>query len=433
MIFNKKIFYSIDPCHGCNHTTGRFFLKASVVMFFLFNYNIATTQIELEQYIQQAAEKNESLKVLHQDYLIALSKLNQIDVLPNPEVNLGVMVPRMMGHTGINRFSLGAMQSFPWFGTLKAKKDLALAQAEVKNKNVPIASLEIIFQLKKSWLMIYELEKKKGLLTINLQLLDRLEKVTLTKLEVGKSSALDVVKIHLKKEKIKTELALLENKKIAPLATFNQLLQADLNQLINIKSTLSFAQLTDNKNDFTLVENQSHPLIQKLNSQQQVANKSLKINDLNKKPMFGVGFEWLYVQKYPNITFDANGRDMKIAKAMVSLPIYTKQYRAKAQEEQQKIIAIDHQKKEILSQFKMMITQAKAEHESAKIKIVLYKKQQRLTHSAIEILEGSFSTSGKGFEELLQMQMDLVDYDLMILEAIVESHLAVAKIEKIIF
>ena len=56
-----------------------------------------------------------------------------------------------------------------------------------------------------------------------------------------------------------------------------------------------------------------------------------------------------------------------------------------------------------------------------------------MTRSAIEIIEGNFTTSGKGFEDLLTLQMDLVDYDMMILEAIVMSHLALAKIEKIIF
>ena len=407
--------------------------KLTWVFVFLAFYNNAFTQIELEPYIRQAAEKNENLKALHQDYLVALSRIDQVDVLPNPEINLGVMVPRMMGHTGINRFNLGAMQSFPWFGTLKAKKNLALAQAEVKNKNVPIASLDIIFQLKKSWLKVYELEKKKELLAINLQFLDRLESVTLANIEAGKSSAINVVKINLRKEKIKTELALLENQMIAPLATFNQLLQSNSRQAIEITSMLNFADLPVNTNDLSIVGNQPHPIIQKLNLQQQVASKSLIINDLKKKPTFGVGFQWTYVQKYPNISFDANGRDMKVALARVNLPIYTKQYRAKTQEEEQKIIALDHQKKEIISQFSMMVEQAKTEHESAKIKIDLYEKQKRLTRSAIEILEGNFSTIGYGFEELLQMQMDLVDYDMMILEAIVMSHLAVAKIEKIIF
>ncbi|MDG1435443.1 MAG: TolC family protein [Saprospiraceae bacterium] len=413
--------------------SNKLFIKKSIWIFiFLAFYNNVFTQVELESYINLATEKNENLKALHQNYLVALSKVNQVNILPNPEINLGVMLPKMQGHTGINRFNLGAMQSFPWFGILKAKKDLALAQAEVKNKNVPIASLEIIYHLKKTWLKIYELEKKKEFSTINLQLLDRLEDVTLSNIEAGKSSAINVVKINLKKEKIKTELALLENQKIAPLATFNQLLQSDLNQAIDIKSNLNFAILPDIKNDFSVTNNQPHPIIQKLNIEQQVASKSLKINDLNRKPTFGIGFEWTYVQKYPNISFDANGRDMKVARARVTLPIYTKQYRAKTQEEEQKIIAIDHQKKEIISQFSMIIEQAKAEHESAKIKIDLYEKQKRLTRSAIEILEGNFSTSGKGFEELLQMQMNLVDYDVMILEAIVMSHLAVAKIEKII-
>ena len=433
MIFNKKTSCFIKPCHPSKRATGRVRLKFIFFLLSILFHNNAFTQIELEPYIRQAAEKNENLKALHQNYLVALSKVDQVNILPNPEINLGVMLPKMQGHTGINRFNLGVMQSFPWFGTLKAKKNLALAQAEVKNKNVPIASLEIIFQLKKSWLTIYELEKKKELLTINLQLLDRLENVTLSNIETGKSSAIEVVKINLKKEKIKTELALLENQKIAPLANFNQILQSDLNRAVDIKSILSFATLPEPKNGLSITESQPHPIIQQLNLQQQVASKSLKINDLNRKPTFGIGFDWMYVQKYPNISFDVNGRDMKVARAMISLPIYTKQYRAKTQEEEQKIIAIDHQKKEIISQFSMMIEQAKAEHESAQIKIDLYKKQKRLTRSAIKILEGNFSTSGNGFEDLLQMQMDLVDYDVMILEAIVMSHLAVAKIEKIVF
>lgn len=408
-------------------------IKSIWILILLISYNNAFTQIELESYIQQAAEKNENLKALHQDYLASLSRAGQVNVLPNPEISLGVFTPKMNGHSGINWFRIGGMQSFPWFGTLGAKKDLALAQAAVKNQNVPIASLEIIFQLKKSWLRIYELENKKTFLNTNLQLLDRLESVTLGNIETGKSSAINVVKINLKKEKIKTDLALLENQKIAPLATFNQLLQQDVAIEIEINSTLDFAELPENKNGFSLVENQSHPLIQQLNLQQQVVNKSLIINDLNRKPSFGLGFEWGYVQSFPNITFEGNGTDLLLAKANVSLPIYTKQYRAKTQEEEQRIIAIEHQKKEVISQFNMMITQANAEHESAKIKIDLYKKQKRLTRSAIEILEGNFSTGGKEFEELLQMQMDLVDYDLMILEAITMSHLAVAKIEKIVF
>jgi len=45
-------------------------------------------------------------------------------------------------------------------------------------------------------------------------------------------------------------------------------------------------------------------------------------------------------------------------------------------------------------------------------------------------LETQYSAEGKGFDELLQMQLSLVNYDLLILEAIVKSHISKAKIER---
>lgn len=406
--------------------------KTFALILFSFSFNNAFTQSELDNYIQQVADKNENLKALHQDYLVSLAKADQVNVLPNPEVSLGLFTPEMNGHAGINWFRIEGMQAFPWFGTLKAKKELALANAAVKNKSVPIASLEIIYQLKKSWLEIYEFKQKRKLYQTNLELLDRLENTIITNIETGKSSAVNVVKVHLQKEKIKTDLELLEYQTNIPLATFNQLLQQNPTTKVDIRSTLSFPKLPSNKNDFSLVESRPHPIIQQLNHQQIVANKSLTINSLNRKPSFSLGFRWGYVQPYPNINFDGNGTDMLLARAKIRLPIYTKQYRAKEQEEEHKIIAIDHQKKEVISQFTQMITQAKAEYKSAKLKIDLFEKQKELTQSAIEILEGNYSTQGNGFEEILQLQMELIEYDIMILETIVEAHIAVAKIEKII-
>lgn len=406
--------------------------KTIILIIFFFSYNNAFTQKELNDYIQQVAEKNENLKVLHQDYLVSLAKADQVNVLPDPEISLGLFTPEMNGHAGINWFRIEGMQSFPWFGTLKAKKDLALANAAVKNKSIPVASLEIIYQLKKSWFEIYEFNQKQKLYQTNLELLDRLENTIITNIETGKSSAVNVVKIHLQKEKIKTDLALLEYQVNIPLATFNQLLQQQSTTKVDIQSTLTFPDLPSNENDFSLVESRPHPIIQQLNHQQIVANKALTINSLNRKPSFSLGFRWGYVQPYPNINFDGNGTDMLLARAKIKLPIYTKQYSAKEQEEEHRIIAIDHQKKEVISQFNQMITQAKAEYKSAKLKIDLYEKQKKLTHSAIEILEGNYSTQGDGFDEILQLQMELIEYDIMILEAIVDAHIAVAKIEKII-
>ena len=55
-----------------------------------------------------------------------------------------------------------------------------------------------------------------------------------------------------------------------------------------------------------------------------------------------------------------------------------------------------------------------------------------LTQSAINILESEYSAKGNSFDELLRLEKELIDYDLKILKAIVQSHQAKNQIEKFI-
>lgn len=56
--------------------------------------------------------------------------------------------------------------------------------------------------------------------------------------------------------------------------------------------------------------------------------------------------------------------------------------------------------------------------------------QIQTTKSMIRVLETQYSAEGTGFETLLQLQIDLVNYDLLQLAEIVKSHIAKAKIER---
>ena len=76
------------------------------------------------------------------------------------------------------------------------------------------------------------------------------------------------------------------------------------------------------------------------------------------------------------------------------------------------------------------IEKAFAAYEAAQLQVALYQKQIALTEATIRILETNYSTNGKSFDELLRLQTDLIDYDLKILRAIVQSHLAKSDIER---
>jgi outer membrane protein, heavy metal efflux system len=73
----------------------------------------------------------------------------------------------------------------------------------------------------------------------------------------------------------------------------------------------------------------------------------------------------------------------------------------------------------------------KTEYESALINIQLAGQQKSTIQSAYNILLAEYSSRGNRFDELLQLQNQLISYDLMHLQARTQTHLVKAKIERL--
>ncbi|MCB0598418.1 MAG: hypothetical protein KDD28_30365, partial [Phaeodactylibacter sp.] len=66
------------------------------------------------------------------------------------------------------------------------------------------------------------------------------------------------------------------------------------------------------------------------------------------------------------------------------------------------------------------------------IKYRLYQEQKAITASAIELLLTAYSNEGASFIDLLQLEDQLIQYDLMTLSAVVKTHIAQAEVERYI-
>jgi outer membrane protein TolC len=85
-----------------------------------------------------------------------------------------------------------------------------------------------------------------------------------------------------------------------------------------------------------------------------------------------------------------------------------------------------------MDQFMAVIEKAYVDYETAQLRLNLYRQQIRTTKAAIDFLEAAYSVDGRKFEELLRLEKSLIDYDLMILKAIVKSHQAKIMVEQFI-
>lgn len=382
--------------------------------------------------IDIAKNNNLELKALQREYEAALEIAPQLSQLPNPEVSLGGFVAPVETRLGAQSFRIGASQMFPWFGTLDAKAEVAMSDARALHERVASRALELSYEVKAAYYQWYELDRSQTIIRRNLNLLKVLRQLALTRVESGKGSAADVLRVDLKIGEMEKELTILERTKDKPLADINQVLNRPLSSPIRIQDSLTFTVLPYNKDTLASYIRANHPMLRLFTLQQETAKKKMALNTLDGKPAFGVGLDYIMVTPRSDATPMNNGRDIFQLSARVSIPLYRKKYNAKEREEQLRIAALQDRKSDTESLFLATIEKAYTDHEIARLRQGLYTQQKATTEAAIRLLTTEYSTNGRRFDELLLLEMDLVNYDLKTLKAIVQSQLAKARIERYI-
>lgn len=404
-------------------------LIISVVILLTSNQLKAQSIAEL---LQLAAQNNLALKSLDQEYYAAQEKGAQVGELPDPIVSVGVFAIPIETRLGVQRVRIGAMQTFPNRGMREANEAALNYQADAKGQRRAIEQLDLHFQIKKAYFELYELEKEQLIVQRNIRIMEAMNQLTLTKVESGKGSAADVLKVNLKLQELQKKLEILEHQKKTPTTIINQLLERDYTTPIIVTDTLAIAILTYNMEEVANKIANTHPLMKMYDFQKEVSNQKLRANKLNKRPVISAGLDYVLMDKIDNFDFTNNGRDVLIPKASVKIPIYKEKYGAKQLEEELTIKALTTRQESAKSQFLGKINQAILDFEAIQLNLELYQEQIRTTTGIISVLETQYSAEGKGFDELLEMQISLVNYDLMILKAVVKSHIAKAEIERYI-
>jgi len=386
----------------------------------------------LDSLVHKAIENNLELKALEKEYYAALERALQVSELPDPEVGLGVFPLPVETRLGAQILRVGATQMFPWKGLLDGKKNLELAKAKALFERIGARALDLSFQVEQAYFQLYEIEKSQVIIQRNLDILKALERLALVKVESGKTTTADVLRVQLKVEELNQELSILETAKKKPVAIINQLLNQSLEIPIAVLDTFEFALIPFDKKALATEIEANHPMLRMFGLQQDVSKQAIALNKLNGKPSFGVGLDYIMVNKRSDATPANNGRDIIQLRGSVKIPLFKKKYAAKEREEQLNIEALAYQKTEVLSRFMATIEQAFADYEMAQLKMSLYQKQIEITQATISILETEYSVNGKNFDELLRLEKELIDYDLKILKAVVQSHLAKSSIERFI-
>ncbi len=384
----------------------------------------------LEDYLKMAVAQNPGISAKQIGYQAALQKIPQAKALPEPTVNASFFLRPMMLPMGNQLGSISAMQMFPWMGALDAMGKEAAQMAAAKGQELLVAQNELFFKVKNAWYPLLELALQIQIQQENLRILETDRELAISKFQYGQAPMTDAIRAEIMIDELKTDIALLEQKRKPLEVAFNRLLDRD-----PLASVLIAGKLpepvpgAESRRDSFVANN---PTLAVFDKQIEAAIAEEKVADFMRKPMFGAGLQYmpLVKRKGGDINIPPNtGKDMWMPMVSVTIPVWRKKYNAAAEERRLMQDMYAEMKQDMQNDLAAKYEMTFYEQEEMAQMVVLLQSQMQKTQTIIDLMMTSYSNAGKDFDEILRLQQQLFQYRLKKVSAQTAYQLARVKLE----
>lgn len=385
----------------------------------------------LDSILMLVVENNAELKSLQLEFEAELMKADQVSQLADPQIGVGVPVLRPETRLGPQIMMVSASQMFPWFGTLKAKGDVVVSMSKVKYERIEAERLMLFNKVKIAYYKIQYLGEKELILQDVLLQLHAMKNISLAKVEAGQAFSANVLRVQLKIDELKSMIEKIEQEKLKEYAIINELTLQPWTTAIIPEGEFNLPVISFDLGTYQNKIQSEFPMIRMLDLQKEVSQERLKVNQKMGAPKIGIGLDYALVNERSDMDPLYNGRDILVPKLMLTIPIYRKAYKAKEQEELFVQQALDYSKEQLITELLSSLLQFKADYDNAVIDNELSIQQIATSNLAYNILLADYSSGGRGFDDLLQVQMELLNYQLKEKQSLLSAKIAVSNIERI--
>ncbi|MDT8393255.1 MAG: TolC family protein [Bacteroidales bacterium] len=412
-------------------------MKTKIILFILgLLFGGATfAQDMLIPYLETAARNNPGLKARFNEYMASLERVDQVGVLPDPQIAFGYFIEPVETRNGPQQFKISLNQMFPWFGSLGAREDVAASRARAAYAVFEDHKAGLYFEVKSTYYDLYFLNKGIDIIHSNIRILESFRALALNKLEAGKGSGTDPVRVEMELADLENDLAVLRDRLSIYKLRFNNLLNIDANSDILLPDSLWSDDLPYSRQDIMdsmrlknyELERLDH-LIASYREDEQVAKKA-------GMPSISLGVDYISIGKTDNSMIEPamNGRDaILFPKIGISIPLYRKKYTAMANEALYMQKASAGRKEDKVNALEVSLERAYYEYEDSRRRITLFQKQKDLARQAMDMLQSEYASQGKNFEEILRMERRLLKYSLELERAFSDKQASVAFINYLI-
>lgn len=364
---------------------------------------VLSEKSNLPDYLAYAAMQNAGLEAAFSRWKAALEKIPQDSALPDPRFSYGYYIREVETRVGPQRQRFGLSQTFPWFGKLDLKGNMAAKVADAEKAKYESAKLKLFFKVKKTFYEYAYLAKAVQVARENLNLLKYLEEVARIRYAADLASHHDLVRVQVERARLEDRLK--------TLLEFRQPLVAQLNSAMNrpVNEPLAWPrQIEPHKGDLDVPKvlamiAKANPDLTALDSLAAREESRIKLAETDSFPSFTFEVQYIDTGDASNPSVQDNGKDPIIAGVSLNIPIWFEKYDAGVREATQKRGSFLRQKenkeKELNAEASLLIYR----FQDAGRKMDLY--QNMLIPKAKE----NINVSMQGYEAGQARFLDLID------------------------
>ena len=387
----------------------------------------------LDDYVLYAMLNNPGLRAAFDRWKAALEKITPARTLPDPRFTYANFIKEVETRVGTQEHKFGLAQTFPWFGKLDLRGEIALQAANAERRRYEAAKLGLIFRVKKIYYEYYYLAASIDITNDNVTLLTYLESVARMKYKSGAGLQSAVIKTQVELGKLEDRLHSLRDLVRPVVAKLNIALNRPSHLPLTAPKALPEANHDFVDEDLFSLLRAKNPGLKVFDYMAAKEDLAVRLSEKNYFPDLILGLDYIDTSSRSDANPGDNGKDPVIAMLSVNLPVRRQKYDAVRAEAEARRRAVLHDRNEkenlLIADLEIALFGLRDAHR----KIDLYRDTLLpKAEQSMKITELAFTTGKAGFLDLIDSQRILLGFQLEHKRALADRARRLAEIEMLI-
>jgi len=385
----------------------------------------------LQDYLAFAALHNPGLKAAFQRWKAALEQVAQAEALPDPRFNYKYFIREIETRTGPHRESFSVTQTFPWFGKLALREDVAARQAKQQQHRYDLAKRKLFFNVKSTYYEYYYLGRALAITEENLLLLKTLEEVARTRYQSGEATHSAVIKFQIEVAKLDDRLHSLGEMKTPVLARLNAALNHPSEADLPWPRTIETEKRPPDETDIETILGSDSPELLELAQLIEKEKATVKLARRQSYPDVTLGAGYIDTRDAAT-NVSGSGEDPVSVTLSVNVPLWQDKNRAVENQARAGHMAAVHDYQEQLNRLQVQWKNSVYRYDDAWRKITLY--DQSLipkARQALSVTQQDYATAAIDFFDMIDAIRTLLEFELTLERARTDQGTALAELELI--